>query len=89
MEKGIRNADVITRKLGLALTRATNNRLKVASEKRPKKEEIKKKQKAEAMAAKWCRARGGMSSSSEKEDESDIGNDPDSDQAKDKYPLQL
>ena len=41
------------------------------------------------MAAKWHRARGGISLSSEEEDESDNGNDMDPDQVDDKYPLQL
>ena len=34
MEKDIKNADAVARKLGPALTRATNNRLKVAREER-------------------------------------------------------
>ena len=47
------------------------------------------KRKAEVMAAKWRRARGGISLSSEKEEESDTGDDTDLDQADDKYPQQL
>ena len=47
------------------------------------------RRKAEAMATKRRRARGGISLSSEEEDESDIGDDTDPDQANDEYPLQL
>ena len=43
MEKGIRNADAVTRKLGLASVRAINNGLEVAKEKRRKREEIMEK----------------------------------------------
>ena len=57
MEKDIRNADAIARKLGLALTRATNARLEAVKEKRRKREEIMERRKAEAMAAKRHRAR--------------------------------
>ena len=89
IEKGIKNADAISCKLGPASTRATNNRLEVARKKRRKKEKIKERQKVEAIAAKWCRAREGISLSSEEEDESDTRNDKDPDQAEDEYPLQL
>ena len=89
MEKGIKNADAIARMLRPASTRAINNRLEVAREEKQKKEEMKERRKAEAMATKWHRARRGMGSSSKKEDESDTGNNTDPDQAKDKYPLQL
>ena len=41
------------------------------------------------MAAKARKARGRMSLSSEKKDESDTRNDTNLDQAKDKYSLQL
>ena len=88
MEKCIKNIDTIARKLGPALTRATNNRLEVDREKRRKKEEIKEWQKAKAMAAKQRRAKRGMSSSGKEEDESDIENDTNPDQTKDKYLLQ-
>lgn len=89
MEKGIKNADTVVHKLRLTLTRATNYRLKVAREERRKRKKMVQRRKIEAMAAKQCRARGGISLSSKKEDESDIGNDIDPDQANDKYPLQL
>ncbi len=92
MEKGIRNADAVIHKLGPALTRAINQRLEVAREKRRKREEIVEKRKTEAMAAKCQRARGGISSSSEEEEnyESDTGDETDLDQADDdKNPLQL
>ena len=89
MEKSIRNADAVARKLGPASTRATNDRLEAVREERRKREEMMERRKAEAMAAKRRRARGGMSLSSEEEDESDIGDDTDLDQADDEYPLQL
>ena len=41
------------------------------------------------MAAKLHKAREGISLSSKKEDENDIGDDTDLDQANNKYPLQL
>ena len=47
------------------------------------------KQKAEAMAVKWHKAKEGISSSSEEEDESDIGDNTDLDQDEDKYSVQL
>ena len=89
MEKGIKNANAIAYKLGPASIRATINRLEVAREKRQKKEEIKKRRKAKAIAAKQRRTRGGMSLSSEEENESDTRNDTNPDQAENKYPLQL
>ena len=88
MEKSIRNADVITRKLKLASTRATNDRLEAAKKKKQKKEEMIERRKAKAMAAKQRRVRGEMSLSSEKEDKSDTGDNTDPDQADNKYPLQ-
>ena len=87
IEKSIKNANAIVRKLGPASTRVTNNRLEVAKEERRKKEKIKERRKAEAMVVKRRRARGEMSLSSK--DENDTGNDTDLDQAKDEYLLQL
>ncbi len=92
MEKGIRNADAVVHKLGLASTRATNQRLEVAREERRKREEMVERQKTEAMAAKRRRARGGISSSNEEEEnyESDTGDETDPNQAdNDENPLQL
>ncbi len=85
MEKGIRNADVVARKLRPASTRATNQRLEVAREERQKREEMLEKQITEAMAAKRRRARGGISSSSEEKEnyESNTGDETDLDQVKD------
>ena len=40
MEKGIKNADAVARKLRVALTRAIYDRLEVAKEKRWKREEM-------------------------------------------------
>lgn len=52
MDKDIKNADIVVCKLGSTLTKATNYRLKVASEKRRKKEKIVKRRKTKAIAAK-------------------------------------
>ena len=52
MDKDIRNADAVARKLKPALTRAINYRLEVASEKRQKREKIVERQRTEAMTAK-------------------------------------
>ena len=84
MEKGIRNIDAIVYKLKVASTRVTNNRLKAVREEKRKKEEMIESGKAEAIAAKWCRARGGISSSSKEEEESDTQDSTDPDQADDK-----
>lgn len=65
MEKNIKNPDAITCMLGLASTRVTNNNLEVAREKRQKKKEIKKRQKAEAITAKWRIAKRKKSLSNE------------------------
>ena len=89
MEKDIRNTDTVAHKLRPASTRATNDKLKAAKEERQKRKEMIERQKAKAMVAKWCKARGGISSSSKKEDESDTGDDTDLDQADDKYLMQL
>ena len=58
-------------------------------EKRGKKGRNDGKAEIEAMAAKRCRDRGGISFSSEEEEnnESNIRDDTDPDQANDKYPL--
>ena len=79
MEKGIKNADAVARKLGPASIRATNNRLEVVREKRRKREEIIERRKAEAIPVKRRRARGRISLSSEEEDESDKRDDIDPD----------
>ena len=47
------------------------------------------RRKAEAIAAKWRRARRRISLSSKEEDESDIRDDTDSDQTNEKYLRQL
>ena len=79
MEKGIRNANAVTRKLGPASRRVTNDKLEVAREKRRKREEIIKRRKAKAMAAKRHRVRKGISLSSKEKDKSDTGDDTDLD----------
>ena len=73
------------------MTRATNHRLEVASEKRQKKEEIVEKQKTRALAAKRQRARKGISLSNKKEQsyEIDTRDNIDLDQVNDEYSLQL
>ncbi len=85
MEKSITNTDAIAHKLGPALTRATNQRLEIAREERRKREEMVERWKIEVMAAKRQRARGGISSSSEEEEnyESDTGDETDPDQVED------
>ncbi len=79
MEKGIRNADAVVCKLGPVSTRAANQRLEFAREERQKREEIVERRKTKAIVAKRWRARGGMSLSSEEEEnyESDIGDETD------------
>ncbi len=52
MEKDIKNADTVVRKLGPASTRATNQRLEVAREERQKREEMVERRKTEVMAPK-------------------------------------
>lgn len=91
MEKSIRNADIVGRKLEPALKRATNHRLKVASKERWKKKEMVERRKTEAIAAKRWKARRRISSSNEEEEnyESDTGDEMDPDQTNDKYLLQL
>lgn len=89
MEKDIRNADAVAYKLEPALTRVINYRLEVVTEERRKREAIVERRKAKAITSKQYRARGGISLSSEKKDESDTRNNIDLDQVNDKYPLQL
>ncbi len=92
MEKGIRNVDAVARKLGPALTRATNQRLEVAREERQKREKMVERRKIKAMAAKQRRASGGISLSSEEGEnyESDTRDETDPDQVDDdENPLQL
>ncbi len=81
MEKSIRNASIVVCKLGLVSIRATNQRLEVAREERRKKEKMIERRKTKAMAAKYQRARRGISSLSEEEKnyESDIGDEMDPD----------
>ncbi len=52
MEKGIRNVDVVTCKLGSASIRVTNQRLEVARKERCKREKIVERRKIKAMAVK-------------------------------------
>ena len=40
MEKSIRNADVVTRKLGPTLIKTTNHRLEIAREEKQKRDKI-------------------------------------------------
>ena len=81
MAKGITNANSVACKFGSASTRATNDRLEVIKEERRKREELMKRQKAEAMVAKQHRARGGINLSSEKKDKNDTGDNTDPNQA--------
>ena len=81
MEKNIKNTDLVARKLRPASTRATNDRLKVVREERKKWEEMIKRRKVEAIAAKQDRAKGEISSSNEEEDKSNIKDNTDLNQA--------
>lgn len=71
------------------MARATNHRLKVAREKKQKKEEIVERWKVKTLGAKWRKARKRISFSNEKENESDIKDNIDLNQANNKYQLQL
>lgn len=57
------------------MTRTTNYKLEVVREKGRKGEKMIEKQKTEAMATKWYRARRIISLFSEEEDKSDPGDD--------------
>lgn len=88
IKKDIRNADVVAYKLGLALTKVTNQRLEIAREEKQKREEMVEKQKTETMTTKYQRIRGGISlSNKEKRDyKSNIRDEMDPDKAgNDKY----
>lgn len=89
MEKGIRNANVIACKLGLALIRTIYYRLEVAKKEGYKREEMVKMQKAKAMTAKQYRARRKINLSSKEENETNIKDDIDPDKANNKYSLQF
>ncbi len=65
MKKGIRNIDAVACKLGLALIRVTNQKLEVVREERWKRGKIVEKRTIKAIAAKFGRARGRISLSSE------------------------
>ena len=79
MEKDIQNANAVACKLGSALIKVINYRLKVVRKEQRKIKEIVERQKTEIMAAKCQRARGGISSSNKdkKNYESDIGDETD------------
>lgn len=66
MDKGEGNANVVACKLGPALKRATNHKLEVTNKKREKIEEMMKRKKIKAIAAKGQRNGGEISLSSEK-----------------------
>ena len=57
MKKGIKNVDAVVRKLELASTRASNQRLEVIREERQKREEMLERRKTEVMATKRQRTR--------------------------------
>lgn len=77
MEKSRQNINVNVRKLALASTKVTNQKLEVVKEKIQKKEKIIGKRKAETMATRWHKAKKKISLSSDKERnyESDIENE--------------
>lgn len=73
------------------MTKATNYRLEIANKESPKREEIVKRQKTEAIATKRQRIRKRISLSNKEEEsyKSNIGDEMDPDQANDEYSLQL
>ncbi len=83
IEKGIKNANAVIRKLEPASTRATNQRLEVAGVERRKREEMMERRKIEVMVAKCQRAKKEISLSSEEEEnyESNTGDETDLNQA--------
>ena len=92
MKKGIRNANAVAGKLGLALIRATNSKLEVTREESQKREKIMGKRKTKTMTVKCHRAKGAISLSSEEEEnyESDTRDETDPNHVgNDKYLLQL
>ena len=92
IKKGIRNADIVARKLRLTLTRPSNQRLEVAKKKRRKMNKIVERRKTKAMAKKQWRVRGRISLANEvnKNYESDLGDETNPDQVgNDKKLLQL
>lgn len=66
MEKDKQNINAIVYKLGPALIRITNHRLKNRRKEKQKKEIIVEKRKVKALAAKYCWARRKISLSSAK-----------------------
>ena len=77
MKKGVKNADAVTCKLRLALTRAINDKLEAARKEKWKKKKMIERRKTEAMATKRRRARGKIGLFSKKEDESDTKDNTD------------
>ena len=68
MEKSIKNADAVARKLEPASTKVINERLEVARKQRQKKKEIVEKRKTKAMAIRHQKVKGGICLSSEEEE---------------------
>ena len=84
--------NAVAYKLGPALIRAINHKLKVTREEQQKREEIVERQKTKTIAARCQRTRGRISllSKEKKNYESDSGDETDLNQAGDnKNPLQL
>lgn len=77
MKKDIKDMDTFAYRIRPALTKAINDKLEVVRERKWKREEIMEKRKAKAIAAKQCKARGEISLSNRKKNESDIGDDMD------------
>lgn len=91
IEKGINNADIVTRKFGPTSTRAINHRFEVAKEERRKRDEIVENLKTKVMAGRWERVREEiiLSSKNGKSNGSDIGDEIDPDQADNEYLMSL
>lgn len=66
MDKGERNANAVTCKLGPALRRATNHKLEVTDKKSQKRKEMMKREKIKAIAAKRQKNREEINLSREK-----------------------
>ena len=62
LDKGIRNAYAVARKIGPAFIRVTNHRLEITSEERRKRVEMVERRITEAIDAKCRKARGGINS---------------------------
>lgn len=75
--------------LGLASTKAMNNKLEVCQEKKAKNRKVKRKAEKKSMIAKQYKTREGMSLSNTKKNNKNTRKNINPIQAKDKYLFQL